>query len=114
MARAPKPTTTSPVAQALRTARTERGLTQAELATRLGLRQRQISDLERATNDPRLTTIQNVARALDLELMLVPRHLIGAVEGMERSTSATTPASQRAMYALDADEDSDETKPELT
>jgi HTH-type transcriptional regulator / antitoxin HipB len=82
-------------------ARTRKQLTQRQLAEKLGYRQRQISDLERARTDPRLSTIQNVARALDLELLLIPRHLITAVDSLLRagSDSATRP-----MYALGDDE----------
>lgn len=55
--------------------------------------------------DPRLSTIQNVARALDLELMLIPRHLISAVEGLQR---AGMNSAKRSMYALgDDDAESD-------
>ena len=85
----------------LREARRKRHLSQQELARKLGVRQRQISDLERAAMDPRLSTIQNVARALDLELMLIPRHLISAVEGLQRASSDST---KRPMYALDDDD----------
>ncbi|MGH9253774.1 MAG: helix-turn-helix transcriptional regulator [Vicinamibacterales bacterium] len=84
----------------LRGARLNRHLSQQALARKLGLRQRQISDLERAAMDPRLSTVRNVARALDLELMLVPRALISAVEGLERAGGA---AAKRPMYALDGD-----------
>lgn len=89
----------------LRLSRLDRHLTQEELARKLGVRQRQISDLERATVDPRLSTIQNVARALDLELMLIPRPLITAVESLQRGgpDSPTSP-----MYALGDDEDETE------
>jgi transcriptional regulator with XRE-family HTH domain len=82
-------------------ARTRKHLTQQQLAEKLGYRQRQISDLERARTDPRLSTIQNVARALDLELVLIPRHLITTVQGLLRagSDSATRP-----MYALGDEE----------
>lgn len=85
----------------LRNARLNRHLSQQELAAKLGLRQRQISDLERATKDPRLSTIQNVARALDLEVLIIPRHLITAVEGLQRSGSGS---GNRPMYALGNDE----------
>ena len=55
--------------------------------------------------DPRLSTILNVARALDLDLMLIPRHLISAVEGLRRAGADT---AKRPMYALgDADAESD-------
>ena len=88
----------------LRQAREGRGLRQQDLAERLGLRQRQISDLERAAMDPRLSTLQNVARALDLEVILIPRHLIAVVEGLQRGdNSPSTP-----MYSLqDEDEGCD-------
>jgi len=82
----------------LRDARQRTQLSQQQLAQKLGLRQRQISDLERATTDSRISTIQNVARALDLELMLIPRHLIAAVETLQR---AGTEAGTRPLYALD-------------
>ncbi len=86
----------------LREARLSRHLSQQALARKLGLGQRQISDLERATTDPRLSTIQNVARALDLELMLIPHHLIPAVEGLQR---AGRDSAKRPMYALSDDEE---------
>lgn len=92
---------TASLADVLKTARLDRKLSQAELARKLGLRQRQISDLERATTDPRLSTITNVARALELDLMLVPRHLISAVNALQRSGSE---AGKRPLYALDDDE----------
>lgn len=87
---------------ALREARLRRNLSQEELATKLGLHQRQISDLERAAMDPRLSTVENVARALDLELMLVPRHLITAVESLHRASHGSS--GNRPMYALSDDD----------
>jgi transcriptional regulator with XRE-family HTH domain len=92
---------TRALASVLKEARLSRKLSQAELARKLGIRQRQISDLERATIDPRLSTIQNVARALDLELMLIPHHLISTVEALERTGGD---AGKRPLYAL-GDED---------
>jgi transcriptional regulator with XRE-family HTH domain len=105
---------TSSLAEALKGSRLSQQLSQAELASKVGLRQRQISDLERATMDPRLSTIHNVARALELELMLIPRHLISAVKALQRSGSD---AGKRPLYALgndDAQADGDEpSQPEL-
>lgn len=86
------------LSEILREARQGKQLSQQDLARKLGLRQRQISDLERAVTDSRLSTIQDVARALDLELMLIPRHLIAAVEALQR---AGTDAGKRPLYALD-------------
>ncbi|MGH9347603.1 MAG: helix-turn-helix domain-containing protein [Vicinamibacterales bacterium] len=81
----------------LREARRAKGLSQQAVAERLGLHQRQISDLERATVDPRLSTIQNVAGALDLELMLIPRHLITTIQGLLR---AGRDRAKQPMYSL--------------
>lgn len=89
------------LAEVLRATRLSRQLSQAALATKLGLGQRQISDLERATTDPRLSTIHNVARALDLELMLIPRQLISVVNALQRSGED---ADERPLYSL-GDED---------
>jgi transcriptional regulator with XRE-family HTH domain len=93
----PERDTSMGLSEALREARLKRPFTQQELADKLGLRQGQISDLERATKDPRLSTIQNVARALDLEVMLVPRQLITAVQGVLRGGAHW---AKRPMYSL--------------
>jgi HTH-type transcriptional regulator/antitoxin HipB len=92
---------TASIAEVLKASRLSRQLSQVELAEKLGLRQRQISDLERATIDPRLSTIHNVARALELELMLIPRHLISTVNALQRSGSD---AGKRPLYALGDDD----------
>jgi transcriptional regulator with XRE-family HTH domain len=90
--------------ESLREARTAREWTQAELAGRIGLHQRQISDLERGTIDPRLSTVRNVARALNLELTLVPHHLIPVVDALVRG-GAGDPA--RPLYSLAAEDPGD-------
>lgn len=89
------------VHEVLRDARLALGLSQQELAVRLELGQRQISDLERAAVDTRLSTLQHVAGALDLEVMLVPRQLVAIVEGLVRGGAED---ARRPMYALDDDD----------
>jgi len=56
----------------LRERRRQSGLTQEQLATRVGVRQRTISDLE-ATGIARTATLLAVLAALDLELVVRPR-----------------------------------------
>jgi transcriptional regulator with XRE-family HTH domain len=92
------------IAAALREARAGKGLSQKALAGSLGLHQRQISDLERAKVDTRLSTIQNVARALDLELVLIPRQLIPAVQSLQRSEPSSM--ADRPLYSLEDEESS--------
>lgn len=55
-------------ASALIRARREAGLTQAELAARMGRRQSLISAIESGRRSPRLQTLADAARALDCDL----------------------------------------------
>jgi transcriptional regulator with XRE-family HTH domain len=64
----------------LKQRRLELGLTQAELASRAGIEQSQISKLERNL-DVRLSTLMKVLTALDLDLELVPRARPGSNVG---------------------------------
>ena len=53
-------------------ARKAAGLTQAELAERAGLSRMTVQRLEGGNLDPRLSTLQQLARVLDMELHAVP------------------------------------------
>ena len=61
--------------RALVAARTEAGLSQRELAERMGSTQAVVSRLESAAHSPRLDTLAAAARAMgyDLEVRFVPR-----------------------------------------
>jgi transcriptional regulator with XRE-family HTH domain len=48
--------------------RKAKGITQAELADRCGTTQQQIARIENGTVDPRLSTLQRIAEALECEL----------------------------------------------
>ena len=75
------------IADALRTAREERGLSQRELSARSGVPQGHISKIENGTVNLRLSSLVELARALDLELMLVPRKSLPAVQAIVRSAT---------------------------
>lgn len=68
----------------LEAARKASGLTQAELAERAGVNRMTVGRLE-AGLDPRLSTLQELARTLGLELMLVPRELRPAIDDFVRA-----------------------------
>lgn len=51
----------------IRRRRTELGLTQAELAQKLGMRQNYISDIERGVRSPRLGTLAEFSEILQVQ-----------------------------------------------
>ncbi|MBB4212849.1 helix-turn-helix protein [Rhodothalassium salexigens DSM 2132] len=82
--------------EALKAAREARGLSQRALAERVGLPQSHISKIERGGVDIQLSSLTELARALELELKLVPRKAVPAVESIIRQTSPTTLQDQQA------------------
>ena len=66
----------------LKIARQEKGLKQSEFGNKLGLPQSHISKIERGETDPRLSTVVDMARIVDRELILVPRRLAPAIRPM--------------------------------
>lgn len=58
---------------AVRRFRRGRKLTQAQLANRAGLRQGTVSQVENGLETVKLTTVMDLMRALDLEVVLQPR-----------------------------------------
>ncbi len=69
------------IGRQLAEARDRAGLTQSELAGKLGVQQSRVSRIEHEAN-PRLDTVQSYARALGLEVVLVPRKQLGRVRAM--------------------------------
>ena len=63
----------------LTSARQAKGLTQNQLSHLLELPQSYISQVEQGKHDTKLSTLLNWARALDLELMLIPRREVPMV-----------------------------------
>ena len=53
--------------------RNEKGLTQKELAEKMGKQQQTISKIEKREKSPTLTTLCNLANALDVDIELIPR-----------------------------------------
>lgn len=73
------------IGSALRDARRAAGLQQEELARRAGVSRMTVQRLEAGTIDPRVSTVLVLARALGLELLLVPAALRTEVEGFVQS-----------------------------
>jgi len=95
----------------LRTARVMQGITQRELGERIGSPQSYVARLEAGRTDPKLSSLVEVARALDLDLKLVPRGAVPVVDGALRAhslghlpgdvTSRAILASQRFLERLE-------------
>ena len=67
-----------------RQARERAGLTQEEVAARAGLSRPRYRTIEAGEAAARATTLVNIARALNLEMMLIPKPLLPAVRSMLR------------------------------
>ncbi len=81
-------------------ARQARKLSQRELSAKAGVPQSHISKIENGGSDIRLSSLIELARALELELVLVPRQVLPAVQTVLRSVpsrSTMPPATYRAV-----------------
>jgi transcriptional regulator with XRE-family HTH domain len=92
----------------LKEAREERAWTQRQLASRVGLTQKHISGIESGKIVPRYDTLLELVRALDRDLLMVPRALVPVVQSLVRDHLTDQPGEgeERPLYAaVDADED---------
>jgi transcriptional regulator with XRE-family HTH domain len=78
----------SPIFGSLRARRTDLKLSQSEVASRAGITQAYLSKIEQGKIEPRLHTLEDLARALSLELMLVPLELSPTVQSLLQSGNA--------------------------
>src|SRR5882757_4543902 len=97
---------------ALKAAREDKGLSQRQLSRKAGVPQSHISKIEHGTVDLQLSSLIELARVLDLEIMSVPRKLVPAVQAVVRgNTIANRPAEPaappavRPAYTLDESDD---------
>ena len=75
------------IASTLKAAREARGLSQRDLSAKAGVPQSHISKIENGAVDLRVSSLVELARVLDLELMLLPRKTVSAVQSLVRSSS---------------------------
>ncbi len=83
------------IASTIKSAREAKGLSQRALAKIAGVPQSHISKIENAGVDLRVSSLTEIARALDLELALVPRKAVPAVESIVRSAQPDLPSGTR-------------------
>ncbi len=73
------------IAQALKDARKSRNLSQRELSSLANVPQGHISKIENSAVDLRLSSLSELAHALELELLLVPQQHVKSVQTMVKS-----------------------------
>lgn len=91
----------------LKTARIGLNLSQRGLSEKAGIPQAQISRIENAAVDPKTSTLVELARALGLEVVLVPRRRLAAIKMLAGLSEANEGNVQRPKpaYALDIEDD---------
>jgi transcriptional regulator with XRE-family HTH domain len=75
-------------------------LTQQNVADRSGLAQTNYSQIEQGKTDPRLSTLQEIARALSLELMMIPAELVDTVKAM---TGQAPSPDEKPLFSAEPD-----------
>lgn len=113
-----------PLVATLKLAREKKGLSQRALSAHMGVPQGRLSKIENGAVDVRTSNLLELARALDLELLLVPRALVPAVnslvnqylskgggqsaKSMPDHDETIYPVTPRPAYQLDEDEEDGE------
>ncbi|MFC4726449.1 helix-turn-helix domain-containing protein [Glycocaulis abyssi] len=102
------------IAGRLKQAREDKGLSQRALAQLTGVPQSHISKIESGAVDIRLSSLVAISRTLELELELVPKQALPAVQALIRSVEKPAKNgdqprnvmwSAKSAYQLEGDDD---------
>jgi transcriptional regulator with XRE-family HTH domain len=95
------------IAEKLKAARKTAGLSQRTLSQLAGVPQSHISKIENGAVDLRVSSLIELSRVLALELTLVPRKALPAVNSIIRSSERTDKniGMVRPAYSLDGESD---------
>ena len=93
------------IIRTLKMARKKKGLSQRALGIKIGIPQSHLSKIEAGQVDIQLSSLIQLARTLDLELMLVPKKLVSAVNAIQMGAGAASQDGSIPAYQLDDEED---------
>lgn len=95
------------ICRSIRQRRKEKNWSQEDLAKQLGMMQRHISEIERGKVMPRLNTLLDILRILNLDLVLVPQKLVRLVQVMVDDNMHPNKKSpkDRPLYAAEEDDE---------
>jgi len=96
--------TTREIAAILKSARKAKEISQQALGEKIGVPQSHISKIENGAVDIQTSSLVEMARALDLEMMLVPRQLVPAIRAILRRSRPGSDLTSAPAYRLDEDE----------
>lgn len=88
------------LAQALHYFRSQKKVTQAKLGKQSGVGQGKISRFENQQADLQVTTLQHLCRALDLDVVIIPREKLWQVEQLVLEQSHTKDKSPPSLHDL--------------
>lgn len=91
------------IGKALKEARLKMGLSQRDLSKKAKIPQSHISKIENGEVDLQTSTLIEISRALDLEPMLIPIHLVPIIQGLLRDKVGD--GRQTPMYTLDQEDE---------
>ena len=92
----------------LRAARIKKGLSQRAFAKSIGVPQSRLSRIENGITDLQTSSLLELARALDLELILLPRQAFPAVKHLIRQSASDAPSVEMTpLYNLGDEGDDD-------
>jgi transcriptional regulator with XRE-family HTH domain len=77
------------IAAQIREARKKKGLSQRALSAKIGITQSHISKIEQGGVDLQTSTLIEIARTLELEVVLIPRERLSAFEALRRGLEAS-------------------------
>lgn len=89
---------------ALKAAREKKGLTQRALSRKIKISQSHLSKIENGSTDLQCSTLVEISRTVDLELMLVPRQVVPTVQALLRGAKKDS-KRQIPSYRIDSELD---------
>ena len=95
------------IAAALKAARQQKGISQRALGSKTGIPQGHLSKIENGIVDLQVSSLIEISRVLDLELVLIPRSLVPVVETLKKGTKKGA-RKQIPAYNLEQDNEGEE------
>ncbi len=94
------------IAEQLKEAREDKGLSQRALSEKVGIPQSHISKIENGAVNLQLSSLIELSRVLDLELMLVPKQATKTTQQVIKATKKNEPSliGQQSMFQLDKED----------